>query len=137
MKELYEKYKSVILYLIFGGLTTLVNIVVYNSCYYAFEIPNVISNILAWILSVLFAFITNKLWVFESKSFTMKIMVHEVTTFFGARLATGLMDLGIMYVAVDVLNRNAMIWKLISNVLVIILNYLASKLFIFKKKDKQ
>lgn len=135
IKTLYEKYKSVILYLFFGGCTTLVNIVTYNSLYYLCHVTNVVSNIIAWILSVLFAFITNKIWVFESKKFDLKILSHEIPTFFGARLVTGLMDLAIMFVSVDVLHLNAMLWKIISNILVIVLNYVASKFIIFKKDD--
>lgn len=76
IKVLYEKYKSVILYLFFVGCTTLVNIVTYNSLYYLCHVTNIVSNIIAWILSVLFAFITNKIWVFESKKFDLKILSH-------------------------------------------------------------
>jgi len=97
---------------------------------------NVPSVIIAWLLAVVFAFFTNKLWVFKSKSFAPDVLKHEIPTFFGARLLTGLLDLGIMYLAVDVLHGNGTVWKLISNILVIILNYVASKLIIFKKKDE-
>lgn len=134
IKKLFLKYKSVISYLFFGICTTIVNVAFYNLCYYLLKIPNVPSTIIAWFLAVIFAFITNKLWVFDSKSFNLVILRHEIITFFGARILTGLLDIAIMFIAVDILLLNPMIWKIISNILVIILNYIASKLIIFKKK---
>ena len=134
VKALLMKYRSLILYAVFGALTTLVNMAAYWLCFNAAGIPNVPATIIAWVLAVSFAFITNKLWVFDSKSFDGKTLRHEIPAFFGARLLTGLLDVGIMYAAVDVLGWNAMVWKLISNVIVIVLNYVASKLVIFKKQ---
>ena len=135
IKELWTKYKSMIMYVVFGGLTTVVNMVSYYICYNLLHIPNVPSTAIAWVLAVIFAFITNKLWVFDSKSFDKQTLLHEVPTFFGARIATGLLDIAIMYLAVDVAHMNPTVWKLISNVLVIIINYIASKLIIFKKRS--
>ena len=131
--EYLNKYKSFIMYAIFGVLTTAVNMVTYYFCFNVIGIANVPSTIIAWVLAVAFAFITNKLWVFDSKGFDKKTLLHEMPTFFGARLATGVLDVVIMYLAVDVMHWNSTIWKLISNVLVIILNYVASKLIIFRK----
>lgn len=135
--DLYKKYKETILYLIFGGLTTLVNIATYGIMYNMLGIDNVPSNVVAWILSVVFAYITNKLFVFESKSFSPKVLLGEMSSFFLCRLATGALDLLIMYYCIDVcgLDKFNLIIKIASNVLVIILNYVASKIFIFKKKD--
>ena len=133
IKELLKKYKFIILYGIFGILTTIINIVTYALCYDMFNISNVVSNIIAWILSVLFAFITNKIWVFESKCFDFKIFIKELWNFIVCRLATGALDLGIMYVGVDLLKGPALILKIASNIIVIILNYVMSKLFVFKK----
>ena len=137
MMDLFRKYRSLILYAVFGALTTLVNMASYWLCFNVLGIPNVPSTAIAWVLAVCFAFITNKLWVFDSPSFDMKIMAHEVPSFFGARLATGLLDVLVMYLAVDVMKWNSTLWKLISNVIVIVLNYIASKLVIFRKKDEQ
>ena len=137
IKELLIKYKGMILYLVFGALATAVNIGAYALCYQVIGIPNVPSVIIAWVVAVILAFFTNKLWVFESKSFDAKTMRHETLTFFGARAATGLLDTLIMYLAVDVMHWDATLWKLISNVIVIILNYVASKLVIFRKKEKE
>ena len=136
IKALILKYQDMILYVFFGALATLVNTASYYLCYNIIGMSNVPSVIIAWLLAVVFAFFTNKLWVFKSKSFAPEVLKHEIPTFFGARLLTGLLDLGIMYLAVDVLHGNGTVWKLISNILVIILNYIASKLIIFKKKDE-
>ena len=134
LKNLLKKYKSFLMYGIFGVLTTIVNLLVYNLCYYKAGINNTISNVIAWILAVIFAYITNKLWVFESKSWKMSVLRREVTAFVSCRLATGIMDILIMYICVDILGWHAMLMKLASNVLVIIVNYIFSKLIIFKKR---
>ena len=134
LSALFKKYRRQILYLFFGGCTTLVNIAVYSLCYKLCGIPNVPANILAWVFAVLFAFVTNKIWVFESRSLSFAVLLKECAAFFAARILTGLLDLGIMFTAVDHFHRNALIWKVISNIIVIILNYIASKRFIFKKK---
>ncbi len=129
-----KKYKEVFSYLIFGALTTLVNVVVYYLCYNVAHIGNVISVIIAWILSVVFAYITNKLFVFESRSFARDVFIPEVVSFVGCRALTGVLDVAIMFVAVDLLSGNSLFWKVMSNIIVIILNFLASKILIFKKK---
>lgn len=128
----YNKYREVLLYLLFGGLTTLVNIV----AFYILRKVSVglqISNVIAWFLSVLFAFITNKFFVFESKNNSRKEDFKEMISFFGFRALSLLFDMGFMHVLVSVLNINELFSKILSNVLVIILNYVFSKLFIFKK----
>lgn len=126
------------MYLIFGVLTTLVNYVVYLSWVYAFpgKTANVAATVTAWIVSVLFAYFTNRKWVFQSGVTGFQAKLRECGAFFGGRAATGLLDLGIMYLAVDILSFDGRIIKLLSNVLVIILNYILSKLVIFKKRDK-
>ena len=134
--SLLSKYKSLITYGIFGVLTTLINIGIYTLCYQQIGIGNVVSNIIAWVVAVLFAFVTNKIWVFESKSLEPAVLVAEAVSFFGCRLATGVLDIVIMYVTVDMLALNSTIMKCISNVLVIIVNYVASKFVIFKKGAK-
>lgn len=157
LKTLFIKYKSVIYYLFFGGCTTLVNLVFYHLCANVLQIPNVPSTVIAWFFAVLFAYITNRKYVFESTVQGKRIYL-EMASFFGGRLLTGLLDVAIMYFAVDVfainmmpwkdasvmnvdelavfISQNNMIWKIISNILVIILNYVISKLFIFKADKK-
>ncbi len=134
--DLFRRYKSFIAYVFFGICTTLVNLFCYRLFYFVLGISNVPSTVIAWFFAVLFAFITNKLWVFDSKSFEITTFLPELVKFFICRIATGLLDVLIMWLAVDKMKWNAMAWKLISNVLVIVLNYAASKLVIFVKRGK-
>ncbi len=136
LKDLIKKYYSIISYIFFGGCTTVINLFLYWLLYSVMGIANVPSTMVAWLLAVLFAFITNKLWVFESKSFVLNILWPELVKFFACRIATGALDVAIMWLSVDLMHWNAMFWKIISNVLVIILNYAASKVLIFVKKEK-
>lgn len=129
MKELYLKYKEVIMYLIFGVLTTVVNIVVYYIMADMLHIHYMMSNVAAWFLSVLFAYVTNRTYVFESKS---QDIMKEMISFFGARLATGIMDMVFMWIFVGLHILPDFIAKVISNVFVIIANYVLSKLVVFK-----
>lgn len=132
--DLFFKYKEVVLYLVFGGLTTLINVVAYAVCSYIFHLETVTGVAIAWIVSVAFAYVTNKIFVFESKTDTFKKFFKECISFFGCRLATGVMDIVIMYVTVDLWHFNDMLMKILSNVLVIVLNYVFSKVFIFSQK---
>lgn len=132
--NLIKKHKSFIAYGVFGVFTTIVNIVTYNICYNNLGISNTLSNVAAWVLAVTFAYLTNKVWVFESKSWKWEILRREVPAFISCRLATGIMDIVIMFICVDIMGLPAMVMKVVSNVLVIILNYIFSKLIIFKKK---
>lgn len=129
MKELLLKYKEIIMYLIFGVLTTVVNIAVYYIMANSLQIHYLISNIVAWFLSVLFAYVTNRKYVFESKS---EQIIKEMTSFFGARLATGAMDMVLMWLFVGLHILPDFVAKVITNVIVIIANYILSKLVVFK-----
>ncbi len=122
------------MYLIFGVLTTLVNIGAYFLLDNIFHFGTVISTIASWFISVLFAYITNKIFVFESKDRTFKTLAYEIISFFGCRLFSGLLDLFIMTSTVDWLHWNNMLMKVLSNILVVILNYVFSKMIIFRKK---
>lgn len=137
--DLFKKYKEIILYLIIGGLTTLVNILAYWVFANPLNLHTVLSNILAWVISVLFAYFTNKIFVFESKSFKRDIFLKEFVLFFLSRATTGLIDTGIMYLFIDRLGFTEYeMWiKVASNVIVIILNYVFSKLIVFRKKKKE
>ncbi|MFM1525562.1 MULTISPECIES: GtrA family protein [Helcococcus] len=132
--KMHEKYKGIILYIFFGGITTLINIVSYYLFYNVFNVSNVTSNIIAWFLSVIFAFVTNKIWVFNSKSWDAKIAIKELVSFISVRLLTGVFDTSVMYIGVDLFKFNSLIMKILSNLIVLISNYIGSKLFIFKKK---
>lgn len=134
-KDIYEKYKDVILYLFFGGCTTLVNIVAYWTCAYPMSVGVMLSTVIAWIIAVLFAYITNRKWVFHSGAKSTNDVVKEIISFFGCRLATGVFDWLSMFVFVTKMGWNDVLMKVIANVIVIILNYVASKFLIFKKKS--
>lgn len=137
IKELYNKYKEILMYLIFGVLTTVVNIVSYFLLARILHIDTVVSTVIALILSILFAYITNKIFVFESKTNTAKELLKEIISFFGCRAFTGILDVAFMYITVDVFDLNDMIMKIISNIVVIIVNYIFSKLIIFKKDKRK
>lgn len=134
IRTLYLKYKAEILYLFFGGCTTLVNIVCYYVLYQWMHVTNFASTVAAWIVSVAFAYVTNRRFVFESRVTDLWGWVREAAAFVGSRIATGVMDVAIMVIAVDYMHWNSLFWKIISNVLVIILNYIAGKFFVFKEK---
>ena len=131
LKELYDKYKSIILYLFFGGCTTVINIASYFVVCEILLINNFSSTVIAWFVSVLFAFFTNKKYVFESNCKDLKEKCKELFSFFACRFMTGILDVIIMVIAVDYMQWNNMLWKIISNIIVIIINYIASKYFIF------
>ena len=133
MSELLQKSKPVILYGIFGILTTLVNVAVYYLFYERVGLSNLTSTVVAWFFAVLFAFVTNKMFVFDSKSWKYQMVVSEVLKFFGCRLGTGCIEVGMMVLFVDMLHFSGTIMKLITNFIVIVLNYVLSKLIIFRK----
>ena len=133
IKDIYKKYEDIILYIFFGGLTTVINILSYFITYNLLEIQNVPSTIIAWIISVIFAFIVNKKYVFKSLDWSKKIILSEGWKFTSCRIGSGILEIIIMYIFVDLLNFNGLLFKVLTNILVIILNYIASKLLIFKK----
>lgn len=135
MKYLLFKFKEIILYGFFGICTTIVNITVYFLCVRILEIYYLIGNIIAWILSVLFAFFTNKKYVFQSEKKTKEDYRNEIFSFFIWRIFSFFIDMVIMFVMVDLLVFPDGIIKILSNIIVILINYFASKCFIFKNKE--
>ncbi|MCM0600793.1 GtrA family protein [Periweissella ghanensis] len=131
MKLIINKYSSQLLYLVFGVLTTIVNIAVFGLGIKV-GISTTVSNVLAWFLSVLVAYLTNRVWVFGSQATEISEKIREVVTFFYYRGLTLILDLAIIFVGVNLLHGQPIIWKIIDNVVVIILNYVLSKVFIFK-----
>lgn len=132
--QLIKKYKDILLYGIFGVLTTVVNIATYWLAAHPLGLSVMVSTVIAWIAAVLFAYVTNRKWVFHSQAQGTKEIVQEIVSFFACRLATGVVDWACMFIFVDLLHFNDVIIKADANVLVIILNYVASKLVIFKHK---
>lgn len=137
IKELYIKYKEILNYLIVGGLTTFVALGVYYGSVLTFLNPNngvelQIANILSWIAGVIFAYFTNRKYVFESKN---PNKLQEAAKFTASRLVTLFLDMATMFIGVTLLKFNDKIIKLVAQVLVIIGNYIFSKLFVFNKAD--
>ena len=130
----YNKIKEILWYGFFGVLTTLVNII----SFYLLDKTGMnvyLNNFIAWFLSVLFAFVTNKLFVFNSKSLDKKVIIKEVVSFFFFRILSLGIDMAGMYICISMMNMNRMISKVLMNVIVIVANYIFSKIFIFKKKE--
>lgn len=131
---LFAKYKQTILYLIFGVLSTIVNILTYVFCTRNLNIEFLISNWIAWIVAVLFAYTTNKFFVFESKEINIKFLIKELSSFVSCRLLSGIIEMILMYTMISLMSLNDFIVKIITNVVVVILNFIFSKLIIFKNK---
>lgn len=150
IKEFISSHKELLLYLVFGVLTTLVNFVAYA----LFELIltaelYLVTNVIAWVIAVVFAYITNKLFVFESKSWALAVLAKEIPEFVGARVFSLLVEEAGLWLLVDVIGLSkfetvilsftltgAMIAKIILAVVVVIMNYFFSKFIIFKKKNK-
>lgn len=139
--KILSKYKEQISYLFFGGLTTLVNWVVYTISLELFHVKIEIGNIIAWLVAVIFAYITNKLFVFQSKNLNLKTNLKELTLFFASRITSGIVEiLGFPLLYYTGLNQSffnidGFIAKIVISIIVIILNYIFSKLIVFKKKS--
>lgn len=134
LKDLFVRYYDIISYLFFGALTTLVNYLVYLPCYNWLGLSATVSNIIAWAAAVTFAYLTNKPFVFRSYDWSMKTVLPEFTKFLGCRVGSGVLETLIIFITVDCLNFNGNLMKIITSVLVVILNYVASKLLVFKEK---
>ena len=134
--SLLEKYRDIIAYLFFGAVTTVINLAAYYLCYEVCLMANTPSVIIAWVLAVVGAFLTNKPFVFRSHDWSPKVLLPEAGSFFGCRIGTGVLELVLMYLTVDLMHLPGMLMKLLVNVIVIILNYVGSKLLVFRKKAK-
>lgn len=135
VKDLLVKFRSQILYLVFGVLTTIINIVVYALLRLT-DMPVQVAYWLAWAITVLAAYLTNRKWVFNSQASTVNDYINEIVKFYVARLATGVIGSGIMWIGVSWLHQNDMLWNVIQNIFVIVTNYVLSKLVIFKAKKE-
>ena len=133
IKKLIVKYWDILSYLFFGVLTTAVNYLVYLPCYNWLHLSASISNVIAWVVAVAFAYVTNKPFVFKSHDWSWKTVGPELTKFVGCRIGSGLLETAILFVTVDCLVWNGNVWKLVTSVLVVLINYVASKLLVFRK----
>jgi len=135
IKGLYLEYKEIINYLVFGALAMFVNFISYFVFARLIKVDEVLSSALSWFCSVLFAYITNKLFVFDSKTETKKGLIKELISFFLARVVSGIFcDVGTFALMVKVLKINDIISKVVTQVMVVIVNYIFSKFIIFRKK---
>ena len=122
IKDLIRRYYDVLAYLFFGVLTTVVNYLVYLPCFNWLGLSAAVSNVIAWVVAVAFAFLTNKPFVFKSHDWSAKVLWPELTKFVGCRVGSGPLETAIMFVTVDCLRWNGNWMKLLTNVLVVILN---------------
>ena len=150
LKNLIIKYKELIIYGIFGVCTTLVNFVTYKLFNLLLGVDfYLVSNIIAWFVSVLFAYVTNKLFVFESRSWKIRVVAKEVPSFFAARVFSFAVEEAGLFLLVDIFSMKDfalnvfgftvsgnMISKIVLAVVVVVLNYFFSKFVVFRKKDK-
>ena len=132
LRGLFAKYKELILYGLWGAATTAVNFGVYFLCTRLLHIHLVVSNMLAWVAAVLFAFWANKCFVFESESWALRVALPEFFKFTGARFFSGLLETGLLLLCVKQLHFHDGVTKVAVSVLVVLLNYIFSKLFIFR-----
>ena len=136
MRAFIRKHMDILSYLFFGVLTTLVNYLVYLPCYNLLGISATVSNILAWAVSVVFAFLTNKPFVFKSHDWSPSVAGLEFAKFVFCRVGSGAMESLAIFVTVDLLRWDGNVMKLILSVAVVILNYVGSKLLVFRQKNR-
>lgn len=135
IKILLVKYKELITYAIFGVLTTVVNYIVYFLLLDVMSVNYLVVNVLAWIVAVLFAYVTNRIWVFESRAKGAKMLV-EFVSFVGSRLASLGAETLLLFLLVDLAGMGEKLAKIPVGIIVIILNYVLSKLLVFRKTKK-
>ena len=133
-KDLIEKYWDILSYLFFGVCTTIVNYLIYIPCYNFWGLSASVSNMVAWVVAVAFAYLTNKPFVFRSNDWSAATVIPELTKFIGCRIGSGAAETLILFFTVDLLGWNGNIWKLLTQIMVVVLNYIGSKLLVFRKK---
>lgn len=136
IKSYIALHREMLMYLVFGGLTTAVNYAVYFPLYNLLSVSATASNVIAWVFAVAFAFVTNKIYVFNSRDWTIKNILVELSGFLGCRIGSGALETGVIFVATNYLDLNGNMIKIFTGISVVILNYFGSKLFIFNKDKK-
>lgn len=139
IKTFYRKHRELIIYLLIGGLTTLVSFAVCLPLMWWAKWPASVSNAVAWVVAVLFAYVTNKLFVFESKDWSFRVAFPEFLKFVGCRVASGVFETAFLALTIDLPQMGEVKWysifmKVLASIIVVILNYIGSKLFVFRKK---
>lgn len=130
-----EKHWDILSYLFFGFLTTLVNFLVYTPLHHWLHLSATLSNIAAWAVAVAFAYLTNKPFVFKSHDWSLQTVLPELGKFVGCRVGSGLLETAFLALTVDLLGWNGIVMKLIASIMVVILNYISSKLLVFRKQN--
>lgn len=133
-RPLWENKRDIVLYIFFGGLTTVVSLVSFALSFYTLGLNEMVSNTISWILAVAFAFFTNRIWVFHAPTKTVCQFLFQFITFYGGRLLSFGMEMLIIYIFITKLGLNAMAIKIIAQIIVLIANYIISKLIVFRKK---
>ena len=136
LKALFYKYREILLYLIFGGLTTVVSFVVYYAILWA-GMHYLAAQVISWAAAVAFAFVVNKLFVFEDRDNSPRALLRQIGQFVSVRIASGVLETALLWLLVDVILISENIAKIPVAVLTVIINYVASKLLIFRKNGKK
>lgn len=131
---IYNRYREQILYMVFGVLTTAVSILVYAVFTEWLSMDELIANIISWVIAVMFAFVTNRIWVFRSNENGAAAVLRQMLTFYAGRVLTLLIEELMLWVFVKELSFNGLAVKTAAQLVVIVLNYIISKLLIFKRK---
>ena len=132
--EPYKKYKEILLYLFFGGLTSVVSIVSYAYCDVIMGMNPLIANVSSWILAVTFAYITNKIWVFQVEIHGKKELLQQMVSFYTGRLLTLGIEEVILFIFITKCGFNSLVVKIVAQVVVVVSNYIISKCFVFRDK---
>lgn len=127
-----SKNTEVIRYIIVGGCTTFVNVLVFTIMCKLFSVDVTMSNFVSVIVSIIFAYVTNKIFVFQTKCHHFKDLLHEASKFIGARLLTMLIEVGGVFLLVNIIGQEEIIGKLETQIIVLVSNYLISKYLVFK-----
>ncbi len=135
IRNLFIKYKELISYVLWGAATTAVNYAVYFPCTKLLRLDHILSNVIAWIVAVLFAFVVNKAFVFASKSWKRDTVLGELWKFVSARILSGVLETLILFIFVNLLRFDDGIVKILAGIAVVLLNYAVSKMFVFKKQQ--
>lgn len=130
--KLIQHHRDMIVYIFFGVLTTLVNYAAFFALFNIVELSGLLSNIISWAVAVVFAFLTNKPFVFRSNDWSSATLIPELFKFIGCRIGSGLLETGIIFLTVDVLSWDGNLMKILTGILVVVLNYLSSKTIVFK-----
>lgn len=128
----YKKNKEILLYLFFGGLSFIVSVATYALFNVPMKMDALIANVLSWIITVMFAFLTNRVWVFASPTDNIKDFMKQMLSFYSGRIITLVIEETILLVFINMLGFGSLLVKIVAQVVVILLNYVISKLFIFK-----